>query len=81
VLIQFHRTVALIERACLVITDVDTDAPRPVVKKPSREKAEQPRSDVSPTVLWNDIDPLELAVATEPAGKMSGDVTDRRPTI
>jgi hypothetical protein len=79
--IQFHGAVALVKRACLIITDIDTDAMCPVLEKPSREKAEQPRSDVSSTVLWNDVDPLQLAVATEPAGKVPGDVTDRRPTI
>jgi hypothetical protein len=79
--IQFHGTVALVERTRFVVPDVDADATCPVLEKPFREKAKQLRGDLSSTVPWNDVDPLELAVATEPAGKMSGDVTDRRPTI
>jgi hypothetical protein len=79
--IQFHGAIAPVERARFVVPDIDTDAMCPVLEKPSREEAEQPRSDVSSTMLWNDVDPLELAVATEPAGKVSSGVTDRRPTI
>jgi hypothetical protein len=72
---------APVERARFVVPDIDTDATCLVLEKPSRQKSEQFRTDLSSTVRWNDVDPLELAVATEPVGKMSGDVTDRRPTI
>lgn len=77
--IQFHGAMAPVERARFVVPDIDADAMCPVLEKPSREKAEQLRSDVSSTVLWDDIDPLDLAVATEPAGEVPGDVADRRP--
>jgi hypothetical protein len=79
--IQFHGAMAPVERARFVCPDIDTDATCPVLEKPSRQKSKQFRTDLSSTVLWNDVDPLELAVATEAAGKMSGDVTDRRPTL
>src|ERR1700730_10059225 len=79
--IQLYSAVPLLKRACLVITDVDADAMCPLFEKPSREKAEQLRSDVGSTVFRNDVDPLELAVATEPAAEVSSDVTDRRPTL
>ena len=79
--IQFHGAMAPVERARLVVPDIDTDAMCPLLEKLCRQKAKQLRSDVSPTVLRSDIDPLELAVATEPAGKVSSGVTDRRPTI
>jgi hypothetical protein len=72
--------VAFVEGTGSVIR-INTNSACIVSPKPCSEQAQQCSSDTPSATVSDDIDPFELAVAMETAGKVAGYETDDRRTV